>query len=68
MKLKRALDELTYCSRYEPHNLLSELHSKTWTELSAGTLAKSADPDKTPQNAASDQDVYSLLKFQEVKR
>ena len=37
---------------------------KTWT----GTLANSADPNQTPQNAAaSDQGVHCLLKLQEVK-
>ena len=36
---------------------------KTWT----ATLANSADPDQTPQNAASDQDLHSLLKLQVVK-
>ena len=36
---------------------------KTWT----GSLAKSADPDQTPQNAASDQGLHCLLKLQEVK-
>ena len=36
---------------------------KTWT----GTRANSADPDQTPQNAASDQDLHCLLKLQEVE-
>ena len=36
---------------------------KTWTR----TLANSEDPDQTPQNAASDQAVHSLLKLQEDK-
>ena len=36
---------------------------KTWR----GTLANSADPDQTPQNAASDQDLHCLLKLQDVK-
>ena len=36
---------------------------KTWT----GTLANSADPDQTLQNAASDQGLQYLLKLQEVK-
>ena len=40
---------------------------KAWTELSAGTLANSADSDQTPQNAASDKLMYCLLKLQEVK-
>ena len=31
------------------------------------TLANSADPDQTPQNAESDQDLHCLLKLQEVK-
>ena len=30
-------------------------------------MANSADPDQTPQNAASDQELYYLLKLQEVK-
>ena len=33
---------------------------KTWT----GTLANSADPDQTPQNAASDQSLHCLRKLQ----
>ena len=37
------------------------------TGLSAGSLANSAHPDQTPQNAASDQDVHCLLKLQEVR-
>ena len=32
-----------------------------------GTLANSADPDKTPQNAASDQGLHCLLKLEKVK-
>ena len=36
---------------------------KTWIR----TLANSADPDQTPQNAASDQGLHCLLKLQEVK-
>ena len=36
---------------------------KTWTE----TLAKSADQDQTPQNAASDQGLQCLLKLQEIR-
>ena len=36
---------------------------KTWT----GTLANGADPDQTPQNAASDQSLQCLFKLQEVK-
>ena len=40
---------------------------KTWTGLSAGTMANSADPDQMPQNAASDQGLHALLKFKEVK-
>ena len=35
----------------------------TWT----GTLTNSADPDQTPQNAASDQGLCCLLTSQEVK-
>ena len=30
-------------------------------------MENSADPDQTPQNAASDQGLHSLLKLQEVK-
>ena len=40
---------------------------KTWTGLSAGTLANNADSDQTPQNAASDQCLHCLLKLLEVK-
>ena len=36
---------------------------KTWI----GTLENSADPDQMPQNVASDQGQYCLLKLQEVK-
>ena len=36
---------------------------KTWT----GTLANSADPDQTPQKAASDQGLYCLRKLQELR-
>ena len=36
---------------------------KTYT----GTLANSADPDQTTQNAASDQGLHCLLKLREVK-
>ena len=36
---------------------------KIWT----GTLANSAKPDQTPQNATSDQGLHCLLKLQEVK-
>ena len=49
-------------------NVTEECHikrviHKTWT----GTLATSVDPDQTPQNAASDQDLHCLLKLQEHK-
>ena len=37
--------------------------SKTWT----GTLVNIADPDKTPQIAASDKGLHCLLNLQEVK-
>ena len=30
-------------------------------------IGNSADPEQTPQNAASDQGLYCLLKLQEVK-
>ena len=33
----------------------------------AGILAKIADPDQTPQNAASDQGLQCLFKLQKVK-
>ena len=36
---------------------------KTWTR----TLANSADPDQTPQNAASDPGLHCLFKSQEVQ-
>ena len=36
---------------------------KIWT----GTLANSADPDQTSQNAASDQDLHCLLKLRKFK-
>ena len=36
---------------------------KTWT----GTLANSADPDQTPQNAAYDQVLHCFLELQEIK-
>ena len=39
---------------------------KTWDRLSTGTLANGAGPDLTPQNAASDQGMHWLLKFQIV--
>ena len=42
-------------------------YSKPWTGLSAATLANSADPDQTPQNAASDEGLLWLLKLQEIK-
>ena len=37
--------------------------SKTCSEI----LTNSADPDQTPQNAASDQGLHCLFKLQEVK-
>ena len=39
---------------------------KIWTELSAGVLANSADPDQTPQTVASDQGLQCSLNLQEV--
>ena len=39
----------------------------TWTGLSAGTLAGSADIDQAPKNAASNQGLHCLLYLQEVK-
>ena len=41
---------------------------KTWTRLTAGTLANSADPDQTPQNAASDQGLYCTQNPGRVKK
>ena len=46
--------------------LLFFFFCKTWTGT-FGILAKSADPDQTPQNAASDQGLHNLLNLQEVK-
>ena len=43
--------------------IVKRVFCKTWT----GTLANSADPDQTPQNAASDQSLHYLLKLQEFK-
>ena len=40
---------------------------KTPTELSVGIWASSADPDNTPQNAASDQGLHCVVKLHEVK-
>ena len=37
--------------------------SKTCT----GILVNSADPDQTPQNAASDQGLHGLLKLKELR-
>ena len=34
--------------------LQTELHSKTWAGLSAGTVAHSADPDQMLQNEVFD--------------
>ena len=39
---------------------LSVKYGLCW--LNAGTLANSADPDQTPQNAASDQGHHCLFK------
>ena len=49
------------CSRTSLVGVMSEscikrVICKTWTGLSAGALANSADPDQMPQNEASDQD------------
>ena len=41
------------------------IEGKTWT-VKFGTLANSAHPDQTPQNAASDLGLHCLLKLQEV--
>ena len=49
-----------------PECCVKKITSKTWTGLSAGTLANSADADKTLHNAASDQDLHCLLKLQEL--
>ena len=43
--------------------LLIEVICKTRT----GTFANSANPDQTPQNAASDRCLYCLLELQDVK-
>ena len=40
---------------------------KTWTGLSSGILANSADPEQMPQKAASYQGLHCLLKLQEVR-
>ena len=40
---------------------LKGVSCKTWTSLSAGTLANSADSDRTPLNVASDQDCMVCL-------
>ena len=58
------------CSRSIPVAVASEccvkrVICKTWTRVRAGVLTNSADPDQTPQNAASDQGLYCLLKLQE---
>ena len=47
--------------------LVKRVMCKSWTGLSAGALTNNLDPDQTPQNAASDQCLHSLLKLQEVK-
>ena len=70
MKSNRALNEIHVMVIYSRDILVivtSECHVKrviykTWT----GTLANSADPDQTPQNAASDQGLHCLLKLQKV--
>ena len=43
--------------------LVKKAICETWT----GTLANSADPDQTLQNAVSDQGLLCLLKLQKVK-
>ena len=40
-----------------------ELSKKTWTGT-YGTVANSADPDQTPQNSVSNQDLHCLFKLQ----
>ena len=50
-------------SRATPVAVTSGCSLKTWT----WTLANSADPDQTPQNAASDQDLHCLIKVHDVK-
>ena len=47
--------------------LCKEGYYKTWTGLSAGTLANSADPDQMLQKTASDQGLLCFLKLHEVK-
>ena len=39
---------------------------KTWTGT-FGVLVNAVDPDQTPQNTASDQDMHCLLKLLELK-
>ena len=71
MQSNRALDEIQVTviySRAIPVAVTLEcrvkrLICKTWT----GTSANRADPDQTPQYAASGQALYSLLKIQKVK-
>ena len=41
---------------------VKRFNCKTWI----GTLANSAEPDQTPQNAASFQSLHCLIKLQEV--
>ena len=46
---------------------IKKIICKIYTGLSAGTLANRADPDQTPQNAASDPNLRCLLNLQESK-
>ena len=68
MKSNRALDGLTVYNM-EPTicGLRTELFSESWTRLSAGTQANSADPDQTTQNAVSDQGLHCLLKLSVIR-
>ena len=71
MKSNGSLDEIQVTVIYSRAILVAVMSEccvkrvicKTWT----GTLANSADPDQTPQNAASDQVLHYLLKLQEIK-
>ena len=38
----------------------------TWTAFRAGALANSANPDRTPQNMASDQCLHYLLNYRKL--
>ena len=68
MRLNRAIVRNPDTGYLEPrlfcrHDVIKRVIGKTWT----GTLANSADPDQTPQNAASDQGLLCLLTLQELR-